>query len=459
MNLELTKIRLCPECSQRINSNWCEYCEAIQFKENFDNWTSEDAEIDRFIQGTQLNAKNCTDYLEWIPFESFIGIDKYDEAETGIVYAANWKKGPKDSWDEIERKFIRKRDLTKVALISYGNNAYAFLRELKTHYNARKHNGLMIRIFGATRESITGNYMMVAETVEWDVRHYTSHHFSHLTWSRKLGILYSIASTIESFQNDDQMMVCKGTHGSGQIYKSHIEIPTNELGLGTSKEPIPVIGYYKNNILSYVAPEVLSGQLYTEEKSTIYSFGILMWELAINKQPYYDSSSQSHRHHYNHNKTNSKSLLKSIIHSNLRPTISENNSYMMPECYIDLMKNCWSSDPKLRPTFRELVSVLENWHLYKKDSEAFEKSEKIRIKIMKHKGYDTTPDKLVEPTKVHPQAIYASRKLKFPILHKSLSGHSTAAAEENHQQPKTIDLESLLIRDQSYFARNHIMVK
>ncbi|CAJ0842334.1 8378_t:CDS:2 [Entrophospora sp. SA101] len=376
MNLELIKIRFCPECSQRINSNWCEYCEPIQFKENFDNWTSEDTEIDRFIQGTQLSAKNCTDYLEWIPFESFIGIDKYDEAETGIVYAANWKKGPKDSWDEIERKFIRKRDLTKVALISYGNNAYAFLKE-----------------------SITGNYMMVAETVEWDVRHYTSHHFSHLTWSRKLGILYSIASTIESFQNDDQMMVCKGTHGNGQIYKSHIEIPTNELGLGTSKEPIPVIG-----------------------------------------------------------KTNSKSLLKSIIHSNLRPTISENNSYMMPECYIDLMKKCWSSDPKLRPTFRELVSVLENWHLYKKDSEAFEKSEKIRIKILKHKGYDTTPDKLVEPTKVHPQAIYASRKLKFPILHKSLPGHSNAAAggEENHQQPKTIDLESLLIRDQSYFS---IMVK
>src|SRR5688572_23881525 len=135
MNLELTKIRLCPECSQRINNNWCEYCEPIQFKENFDNWTSEDTEIDRFIQGTQLSAKNCTDYLEWIPFESFIGIDKYDEAETGVVYAANWKKGPKDSWDEIERKFIRKRDLTKVALISYGNNAYAFLKEVSETIN------------------------------------------------------------------------------------------------------------------------------------------------------------------------------------------------------------------------------------------------------------------------------------------------------------------------------------
>jgi len=365
--------------------------------------------------------------------------------------------------------------LVKVALVSYGKNASAFLKELKLHYKARKYNGLMIRIFGATRESITGNYMMVAETVEWDIRHYTSHHFSHLTWSRKLKILYSIASAIENFQNDDHMIKQEydATDGdSGQIYKSHVEIPTNELRLGASKEPIPVIGYYKNNILSYVAPEVLSGQLYSEEKSTIYSFGVLMWELAINKPPYYDKTSSSRSQSHNNN-NNSKSLLKLIINSNLRPTISENNRYMMPECYIELMKKCWSSDPKSRPTLCELVKEFKDWNSNKKVLTEFVSSEKIRIKIMKHKGYDTTPDKLIEPTKIHPQAIYASRKLKFPIIppshqYKPSPGYiktvgETGAGEriiESQQQSNTIDLESLLIRDQSYFAnKNYILVK
>ena len=126
----LTKTQVCAVCDQRLNDNWCEYCKPNQFKEQFDEWTSEDKAIDEFIQETQLKAKGCTDYLEWIPFESFIGINRYDEAETGIVYTANWKKGPKDSWDEVEGKFTQKRDLLKVALVSYGDNASNFLQEV-----------------------------------------------------------------------------------------------------------------------------------------------------------------------------------------------------------------------------------------------------------------------------------------------------------------------------------------
>ena len=35
---------------------------------------------------------------------------------------------------------------------------------------------------------------------------------------------------------------------------------------------------------------------------------------------------------------------------------------------------------------------------------------------MKSKGFDTSPNKLITPPRIHPQAIYTSRKLKFPII-------------------------------------------
>src|SRR6266511_3508067 len=40
-------------------------------------------------------------------------------------------------------------------------------------------------------------------------------------------------------------------------------------------------------VIPYVAPEVLSGNPYTKE-SDIYSFGMIMWEHASGKKPFYD---------------------------------------------------------------------------------------------------------------------------------------------------------------------------
>ena len=73
-------------------SNWCKRCQSSQFKENFDNWTTGDKGIDEFIKETQLEATDCTEYLEWVPFNSFIGVSKYDKSEVGTVYTSLYCK-------------------------------------------------------------------------------------------------------------------------------------------------------------------------------------------------------------------------------------------------------------------------------------------------------------------------------------------------------------------------------
>ncbi|KAF0445840.1 serine/threonine protein kinase [Gigaspora margarita] len=323
----LTAKSYCPECDQYlVTSHWCQSCQSQQFRENYDNWTIGYEEIDNFIKETQINAKDCTEYLEFVPFNSFIGINKYDTSGFGTVYTANWRKGPKDAWNELENKYVAGRGLIKVALISLGKDPVSFLKELKLQYNFRTKNGLIIRLFGVTRETVTGHLMMVAETCEWDLRHYVSHHFARLTWSRKVAILHSIACALESHQNGEQ--VHRDQSSNVQIFKSHIEIPVNELGLGESKDPIPIIV-----------------------------------------------------------------------------------------------------------------------------------SEKIRLRKMKAKGLDTTPGKMVSPPKIHPQAIYTSRKIKFPIIPLSSINSQRIKQSYDASNRNAIDLASLLVRDESYFVKSKLLEK
>jgi len=337
----VTRKNYCPDCDTCLESfYWCKRCQSTQFEENFDNWTTGDKGIDDFIKETQLKANDCTDYLEWIPFNAFIGVNKYDKSEVGTVYTANWKKGPKDCWDENDKKYVARRELIKVALHSLGNSPPVFLKALKRHYYSRVKSGLMIRLFGVTRESVTGHLMMVAETVEWDLRHYVSHHFARLTWSRKISILYTIACALEQLHNGEQVHRDRTTNG--QFFKNHLEIPVNELGLGDSKDSIPIIGYYKNDLLPFMPPEILRNENYSGQ-SDIYSFGILMWELSTEQSPFFDY-------------TNDKELVNDI-RNNIRPEIDD----QIPKCVVDLLKRCWDPDPINRPSAETITGIINEW--------------------------------------------------------------------------------------------------
>src|ERR1051325_7021732 len=63
---------ICGECNEPgTGEYWCQPCNAKRFKENFKNWTSENKNIDEFIQQSQLNIVHRYKCIEWIPFENF----------------------------------------------------------------------------------------------------------------------------------------------------------------------------------------------------------------------------------------------------------------------------------------------------------------------------------------------------------------------------------------------------
>jgi serine/threonine protein kinase len=90
-----------------------------------------------------------------------------------------------------------------------------------------------------------------------------------------------------------------------------------------------------------MAPEVLRNES-ADEKSDIYSFGVVLWELATEKIPWEN--------------LNSMQVIGAVGFMNQRLEIPKDTD---PD-WISLIESCWHSDTKLRPTFQELLEKLRD---------------------------------------------------------------------------------------------------
>ena len=96
----------------------------------------------------------------------------------------------------------------------------------------------------------------------------------------------------------------------------------------------------------YTAPEALGGSSIVPYSQSIdvYSFGILLWQLLSGKIPFYDL----------------KNDIKNQIISGHRPSVSD-LPYDFAEEHeeiIELIQACWDTNPRERPSFGEIISIL-----------------------------------------------------------------------------------------------------
>ncbi|KAG2386706.1 hypothetical protein C9374_002450 [Naegleria lovaniensis] len=122
----------------------------------------------------------------------------------------------------------------------------------------------------------------------------------------------------------------------------------------------------------------------------VYSFAIIMWELFFEETPYMSQHSKKFQKFKSHSTTSTDSneggarALMQVLKGNrsLIPFSIDNNEelvlwlneFLVPQnpeidiqtlvkivsTYIDLMKQCWQSNPELRPNFLQIVEVLSS---------------------------------------------------------------------------------------------------
>ncbi|GBB97826.1 hypothetical protein RclHR1_03080015 [Rhizophagus clarus] len=134
-----------------LNNNICKkcnyVCNAMHFQQNFENWTSGNKDIDKFIQDTQLSAHhNAKIALEWIPYDRLIA-----KEESGKMYSANWIDGNISFWDHINQNWKRINH-NMIVILKNLNYLKNILMEFTDEIN---------KPCGITQHSETKNYMIV----------------------------------------------------------------------------------------------------------------------------------------------------------------------------------------------------------------------------------------------------------------------------------------------------------
>nr|XP_043622457.1 uncharacterized protein LOC122594040 [Erigeron canadensis] len=113
-----------------------------------------------------------------------------------------------------------------------------------------------------------------------------------------------------------------------------------DFGLSKIKRNTLVTGGVKGT-LPWMAPELLNGStVRVSEKVDVFSFGITMWEILTGEEPYANMHCGA--------------IIGGIVNDTLRPSIPEQCD---PE-WRELMEQCWSTDPGIRPSFSEISSRL-----------------------------------------------------------------------------------------------------
>ena len=195
-----------------------------------------------------------------------------------------------------------------------------------------------------------------------------------------------------------------------------------DLGLSQSANKASSLNNEIYGVIPYIAPEIFKRFPFSKE-SDVYSLGMIMWELTTGCKPF---ANVKHDH----------VLIYQIIGGE-QPEITNDT----PECFANLMKNCWDSDPKKRPSIEKVHSIIEGWFFKNEDKELFKKAE--------IKRYELINSKKLGPEfagKYHPNAIYTSRPLSS-LVYKVSSNISVSALSIYGKQSMCSDCLDCAITD------------
>ncbi|CAB4432748.1 unnamed protein product [Rhizophagus irregularis] len=355
----IMKIKKCEKCQNEcFNLKTCEFCIKKYLEDRFLKWSSNNKEIDEWIQNCQKNFLKPDFIVEWIPYNNLQDIQYVTQGSFNKVKAI-WTEGKYEKWD-YERQEL-KRFGPQVVTIKYINmNKEQWLQEIKTHLLLSSTNSPVIRSYGLTKDYGNNNYMIITEIMPYNFKNYLQDNMNSLNWVQKFKILLDIAESLGSVHNN------KLIHGD-----LHSEI----IGYSTSRE-IWLIGDLRfcrpiDNPLNrnfgtmpYVSPEMLKQEQMTTN-SDIYSFAMIMWELSTGVQPFEDKRSE----------------LSAEIINGLRPNIMKGT----PKSYSRLMEKCWDDDPSKRPDIliiqNEIKDILNNY--FKNNMSQEEQAEMNSINYLK----------------------------------------------------------------------------
>ncbi|CAG8675267.1 15921_t:CDS:10, partial [Cetraspora pellucida] len=270
----------------------------LVLKSEFSNWTSENLQIDGFIQQEQIPSPYIQ-FPEWIPYDSLTKIESIGRGGFGAIYSARWGKGIK-WWKRL---------------------VHLFLKEIQAQFNC-------CHLYGVTKNPSTLQYMFVMRYAsQGDLRRFLQKNFDKLTLENKLSIAQSICIELQNIHN-------KGwVHGDLHILLLNEEDAfISDFGLCRPVNKAQMAEKKLYGVIPNMAPEMLCCQSPYSQASDIYSLGTILWELACGIPAF-------------SNRVHDVDLITDIC-DGLRPK----TCHFVPPTYNDMLRKCWDQNPLERPT-------------------------------------------------------------------------------------------------------------
>ncbi|POG63882.1 kinase-like domain-containing protein [Rhizophagus irregularis DAOM 181602=DAOM 197198] len=336
--------RICENCNQKcLATLYCEYCVRNYLKYNFSNWTSGNNVIDNLIKNCQMETIKPTKIIEWIPYNNLENIKYLTKGGFSEIYTAEWIDGRYEEWDSKVQQLVRfgTHNVILKELKNVKNASQSWFEEAKSHLTLSNKRSEIVQCFGLTKNPSNGNYMLVMNKYDVNLREYLQQNHNQLTWNERINITYLIIDALYYIHEENS--IHRDLH-SGNILYTQFNDDWNISDLGfCGPADKPSTSIYGN--LPYIAPEVINGKGYTF-KSDIYSIAMLMWEISFGQPPFMDYEDEH--------------ILAYNIIDGIRPKIISE----IPSKYKNLMEQCWDANPLKRPDTYTLRKNFKEIRLY-----------------------------------------------------------------------------------------------